>query len=146
VAPPVFKTGLAGNTLAGRFDSFPPPPPSRGAAFLAALLGDKVSASHAVQAVFSSTWCSQSLKHATQESGQPNIAPTLRVGVAGAPCARCRRAFAQPASSSGRPRTRAKCATRRTRTLPQRLQKVTDSWMVSPPFDYLCMRDFRRSS
>jgi hypothetical protein len=26
VAPPVFKTGLAGNTLAGRFDSFPPPP------------------------------------------------------------------------------------------------------------------------
>jgi hypothetical protein len=28
VAPPVFKTGLAGNTLAGRFDSFPPPPES----------------------------------------------------------------------------------------------------------------------
>ena len=26
MAPPVFKTGLAGNTLAGRFDSFPPPP------------------------------------------------------------------------------------------------------------------------
>jgi hypothetical protein len=26
VAPPVFKTGLAGNTLAGRFDSFPSPP------------------------------------------------------------------------------------------------------------------------
>jgi len=26
VAPPVFKTGLAGITLAGRFDSFPPPP------------------------------------------------------------------------------------------------------------------------
>jgi hypothetical protein len=29
VAPPVFKTGLAGNTLAGRFDSFPPPPQCR---------------------------------------------------------------------------------------------------------------------
>ena len=26
MAPPVFKTGLAGNTLAGRFDSFPLPP------------------------------------------------------------------------------------------------------------------------
>ena len=26
VAPPVFKTGLAGIALAGRFDSFPPPP------------------------------------------------------------------------------------------------------------------------
>jgi hypothetical protein len=26
VAPPVFKTGLAGLTFAGRFDSFPPPP------------------------------------------------------------------------------------------------------------------------
>jgi hypothetical protein len=26
VALPVFKTGLAGITLAGRFDSFPPPP------------------------------------------------------------------------------------------------------------------------
>ena len=29
MAPPVFKTGLAGNTLAGRFDSFPPPPQYR---------------------------------------------------------------------------------------------------------------------
>jgi hypothetical protein len=29
VAPPVFKTGLAGNTLAGRFDSFPSPPQYR---------------------------------------------------------------------------------------------------------------------
>src|SRR5216683_1565171 len=26
VAPPVFKTGLAGIAFAGRFDSFPPPP------------------------------------------------------------------------------------------------------------------------
>lgn len=26
MAPPVFKTGLAGNTLAGGFDSLPPPP------------------------------------------------------------------------------------------------------------------------
>ena len=26
MAPPVFKTGLAGITPAGRFDSFPPPP------------------------------------------------------------------------------------------------------------------------
>ncbi len=26
MAPPVFKTGLAGIALAGRFDSFPPPP------------------------------------------------------------------------------------------------------------------------
>ena len=26
VALPVFKTGLAGITFAGRFDSFPPPP------------------------------------------------------------------------------------------------------------------------
>ena len=26
MALPVFKTGLAGVTLAGRFDSFPPPP------------------------------------------------------------------------------------------------------------------------
>jgi hypothetical protein len=30
VAPPVFKTGLAANTVAGGFDSLPPPPnPSR---------------------------------------------------------------------------------------------------------------------
>jgi len=28
VAPPVFKTGLAGIAFAGRFDSFPPPPPA----------------------------------------------------------------------------------------------------------------------
>ena len=28
MAPPVFKTGLAGITFAGRFDSFPPPPSS----------------------------------------------------------------------------------------------------------------------
>jgi hypothetical protein len=27
VAPPVFKTGLAANTVAGGFDSLPPPPP-----------------------------------------------------------------------------------------------------------------------
>jgi hypothetical protein len=26
VAPPVFKTGLAANTVAGGFDSLPPPP------------------------------------------------------------------------------------------------------------------------
>lgn len=26
MAPPVFKTGLAGIAFAGRFDSFPPPP------------------------------------------------------------------------------------------------------------------------
>ncbi len=28
MAPPVFKTGLAGIAFAGRFDSFPPPPNS----------------------------------------------------------------------------------------------------------------------
>jgi hypothetical protein len=28
VAPPVFKTGLAANTVAGGFDSLPPPPNS----------------------------------------------------------------------------------------------------------------------
>ena len=28
MAPPVFKTGLAGIAFAGRFDSFPPPPPA----------------------------------------------------------------------------------------------------------------------
>jgi len=27
VAPPVFKTGLAANIVAGGFDSLPPPPP-----------------------------------------------------------------------------------------------------------------------
>lgn len=36
MAPPVFKTGLAGNTLAGRFDSFPPPPISLDFAYLCA--------------------------------------------------------------------------------------------------------------
>ena len=35
MAPPVFKTGLAGNTLAGRFDSFPPPPLCRAWPFVA---------------------------------------------------------------------------------------------------------------
>ena len=33
MAPPVFKTGLAANIVAGGFDSLPPPPP-----FLAILL------------------------------------------------------------------------------------------------------------
>jgi hypothetical protein len=32
VVPPVFKTGLAANTVAGGFDSLPPPPP-RGQVF-----------------------------------------------------------------------------------------------------------------
>ena len=32
----VFKTGLAGNTLAGRFDSFPPPPQCPSVAFCSA--------------------------------------------------------------------------------------------------------------
>ena len=27
MAPPVFKTGLAANIVAGGFDSLPPPPP-----------------------------------------------------------------------------------------------------------------------
>jgi hypothetical protein len=31
VVPPVFKTGLAANTVAGGFDSLPPPPTPAGA-------------------------------------------------------------------------------------------------------------------
>jgi hypothetical protein len=72
VAPPVFKTGLAGNTLAGRFDSFPPPPQ------FPRVFCERVSPrARIVPATrgpsgFSSAPHLQSLKHPAPKSWQPH--------------------------------------------------------------------------
>jgi hypothetical protein len=94
VAPPVFKTGLAGNTLAGRFDSFPPPPQCR-----RCFCGPRFQGARMALAM---RWAKRFLKRlalsvfqasSPEERPAEGQAPAIQVGVAGALCTRCRRAL-----------------------------------------------------
>jgi hypothetical protein len=74
VAPPVFKTGLAGIAFAGRFDSFPPPPQYPSSAFCSVQFQTlEWRPSCGGPSGFSSVWRSQSLRHPALKSDQPTV-------------------------------------------------------------------------
>ena len=73
MAPPVFKTGLAGIAFAGRFDSFPPPPQYPSSAFCSVQFQKlEWRPSCGGPSGFSSASRSQSLQHPALKSRQPN--------------------------------------------------------------------------
>jgi hypothetical protein len=87
VAPPVFKTGLAANTVAGGFDSLPPPPiGNRGAAFVAPNFRGKLSANDArwTERFINRLALSEPQTPSPEERPAERPAVASHVGVAGA--------------------------------------------------------------